>query len=148
MGDLRSFSKSISLRGDTLEKNVQKLMRKLALSVDTTVVMSTPVDTGRAAANWQLTFSEPAAGVLPVPSAKELSSRENITSASELLRSYAGQEIHIANNLPYIRRLNEGWSDQAPAGFVEACMAAGHAVVQKSAKRLLSDSNRGNDDGE
>jgi hypothetical protein len=30
----------------------------------------------------------------------------------------AGDTIYLTNNLPYIRRLEEGYSQQAPAGMV------------------------------
>lgn len=32
-------------------------------------------------------------------------------------------KLYITNNLPYISRLNRGWSKQAPARFVERCAA-------------------------
>ena len=30
--------------------------------------------------------------------------------------------IVISSNVPYMARLNRGWSAQAPAGFIEACV--------------------------
>lgn len=33
--------------------------------------------------------------------------------------------IYISNALPYIRRLNDGWSTQAPAGFIDAAVQVG-----------------------
>jgi hypothetical protein len=43
--------------------------------------------------------------------------------AQEVLSGYDGrQTIWILNGLPYIERLNEGHSQQAPAGFVETAI--------------------------
>jgi len=37
-------------------------------------------------------------------------------------KSKPGKKIFITNNLPYAKRLNEGWSTQAPANFVQAAI--------------------------
>lgn len=44
---------------------------------------------------------------------------------SVLAGSSPGQDIHLTNNLPYIKPLNEGSSHQAPAGFVEVAIENG-----------------------
>ena len=36
----------------------------------------------------------------------------------------AGDTVYISNNLEYIQALNEGHSQQAPAGFVEKAVQA------------------------
>lgn len=33
-----------------------------------------------------------------------------------------GPAIDVMNDAPYIMRLNDGWSQQAPAGFIEQCI--------------------------
>jgi hypothetical protein len=33
-----------------------------------------------------------------------------------------GGQIDVINDAPYIMRLNDGWSRQAPAGFIERCI--------------------------
>lgn len=33
-----------------------------------------------------------------------------------------GDQIDVLNDKPYIMRLNDGWSKQAQAGFIEACI--------------------------
>ena len=38
----------------------------------------------------------------------------------------------ITNNLPYIKRLNEGWSKQAPAHFIEQVIADMGGIVEAS----------------
>lgn len=49
----------------------------------------------------------------------ELTLRLDVTSLRE--------PIFIVNDLPYANRLNNGWSTQAPAGFVEQSIAQGVA---------------------
>jgi len=90
---------------------------KLVALIHQTLVLATPVDTGRARANWQVGL-----GVEP---ADELASEDpggqgTIAKAVSVLSTRKSEQtIHIANNVPYIQRLNEGWSAQAPAAFVE-----------------------------
>lgn len=138
MGDLREFAKQIRMRGEAVEKNSQRLVRTVALAVDTKVVLATPVDTGRARANWRAGTERPT-DILPEPSSKEAGAQEALDQARQAVAAYRGEgEIHISNNLPYIGALNDGHSSQAPAGFVETATAAGVAVV-RSAKSLAGD---------
>lgn len=133
MSDLKGFAHRIAVRAEGIEDAVSKVVRKVALLVDTGVVLGTPVDTGRARANWQVSVGRPAEGVLPAPPSPSVGQQAALKQAQTALASYAGGEgveIHITNNLPYIRRLNDGWSKQAPAGFVETAVAAGVAAVK------------------
>ncbi len=40
-----------------------------------------------------------------------------------LFKKFAGIDVFVQNNQPYIGRLNDGYSEKAPANFVEASMA-------------------------
>lgn len=46
-----------------------------------------------------------------------------------------GPHIDITNDAPYIMRLNDGWSKQAPAGFIEACIDETLAEMQVAISR-------------
>ena len=94
------------------------LCQKLALDIDRRLVLKTPVDTGRARANWLASVGQPSS---------EVSGREDPTgaaaisqAANEITRAQFFPVIYLNNNLPYIGALNAGSSQQAPAGFVEA----------------------------
>ncbi len=43
--------------------------------------------------------------------------------AEILAGKYRGGRLFLSNNVPYISRLNDGSSGQAPAGFVQAAIA-------------------------
>lgn len=54
-----------------------------------------------------------------------------------------GPQIDIINDAPYIMRLNDGWSKQAPAGFVERAIDEALAemeVIVHQPLRILLDS--------
>lgn len=145
--DLRQFAQHIRELSDRLENNTDALIRKVALAVDTAVVIATPVDEGRARSNWQVTVDAPAQGVIDAyePGSEGSTGGANaqaaIDQAEEAIKEYEGGKpssaIYISNNLPYIARLNDGWSAQAPAGFVEKGVAVGIRTAQQDSDMLL-----------
>jgi len=74
--------------------------------------MKTPVDTGRARGNWQLTIDDPA--VL-----EKYSDRPIEEGMATLKTLGIFQVVFITNNVPYIVYLEKGSSSQAPNGMVE-----------------------------
>lgn len=136
MGDLRSFSKTMKLIGANISTNADVLVRKVALAVDSTVVLATPVDTGQARSNWQVSLDQPEQATIPAydpgkgGSTAQSNTDKAIEQGKQVIGSYkGGVDICIANNLDYIDDLNNGKSTQAPAGFVEEAVLAGVAMV-------------------
>jgi hypothetical protein len=91
--------------------------RKVALAILQYVVLATPVDTGRARANWLVGING------PIRSANEnsfdKSGGSTITQGINKVNSVKEETIYISNNLPYIGRLNDGHSKQAPIAYVQ-----------------------------
>lgn len=132
LGDLDGILKKA---GQTIADNADRLTRRCALAVDAAVVLATPVDTGRARANWQVEIGGPASGVVE-PTDK--SGQTAISAGTKVIQDYkGGNSINITNNLPYIERLNEGWSKQAPAGFVEQAVNVGTAAIAAESANLV-----------
>jgi len=125
---LSEFSRRIIIIARRAEQGADELVRKVALAADQAVVMGTPVDTGRARSNWIVSLGVPATGTIDAYAPGEARSTEAANTQAALdqgeavISRYTGGEgtsIHITNNLPYIQRLNDGYSAQAPANFVE-----------------------------
>jgi hypothetical protein len=115
--------------------NTDQVVRRAALAAATAVIVATPVDTGRARANWQVGLDAP---VLTLRETAGPSPAAPIAAAQAQIERYRGsahREIWLTNNLPYIQKLNEGWSAQAPAGYVEQAIAM--AVRSVKGARLL-----------
>lgn len=53
------------------------------------------------------------------------------------IRVKAGDTLYLANSTPYIKRLNEGWSKQAPARFVEMTVEGVENDVNKYAEQAI-----------
>jgi hypothetical protein len=111
---------------DELPKELTKVHRASSLDLLKRLIRTTPVDTGRARANWQTNNSAPPTGDIvtsgtqgsPTPAGVPLA-RETSTIMSIKAPSIS----YLSNNLPYIAELNDGSSTQAPKGFVEIAVA-------------------------
>lgn len=124
MPSLSQFARRIRGLGARVERNSGVIVREIAGTINQTIVFATPVDTGRARANWQVGVgSSPQAELQeddPGGGSTVARNQGAIASARE------GDIIYISNNVRYITRLNQGSSAQAPAGFVEQAVAAGN----------------------
>lgn len=119
--------------------NLEIAMRAVALVVDSELVRTTPVDTGRARSNWIPTLNAPAA-YTNVAENKEKKPKNYVpprrdTAETVTANFKVSDKIYITNNLPYIQRLNDGWSTQAPAGFVEKAIDKGKRAIKRALKK-------------
>lgn len=116
MSDMRIFAKEMAALGATIQSNVVKLQKEVAEHVVEFVATSTPIDTGQASGNWITNVGAPSTSMNIGPSSPGVSIGQVKTA---LMALRMGQDVHITNNLPYIVKLNQGYSQQAPASFVE-----------------------------
>jgi hypothetical protein len=142
---LLQIAKRLRLSAKYVTKNSDNLVKEVTMRVVTTLVAATPVDTGRARANWQTSLSFPKHEILywpppEAPSSPEEGAQRAIDEAQMIVDAFSGgrRSIRIVNNCPYIRPLNTGTSTQAPAGFIEAAFAMGVATIQER-KPLLAE---------
>lgn len=94
----------------------------VALRVFNNLVLTTPVDTGRARANWLPTVGAPAN--YTVEATNPLGAVNLALSIFNANTVPNFPTLYIANNLDYIESLNNGSSKQAPANFVELALSA------------------------
>jgi hypothetical protein len=116
------YSKELSIAAE-LTSDVSKEIRKLGILVDQAVVAATPFDTGRAKANWLMSINSPQTGTFD--SGFDASGSYSLNLAQSVLADYPANELPdlwIVNNLPYIQRLNEGWSQQAGSKYIETAI--------------------------
>lgn len=132
--NLNQFGDKIKRVAVDVPKNANEIVRKVALAADQTIVMATPVDTGRARANWQAGIGAAPAGTVEYSGGGSGAAGYAIGAAQNVVTTYKGQPggIWLANNLPYIQRLNEGWSAQAPAKFVEQAIDMAVTAIRDS----------------
>ena len=140
---LFDLAKSLEKRAAELPTKVSGVAVSAALAIIDDLSKVTPVDTSQAVSNWQVSLGSKTSSKLPphLPgergSTKSPSSKQTREKARIVLQSKRpGVTIFISNVLPYIRRLNDGYSKQAPAGFVERSRLIGKKTIKKSKIRF------------
>lgn len=118
------MSVSFSLKGiaDELIGEVAEIKQKVGVQLDKRLTRVTPVDTGNARANWLFVAANN--GQYDTSYSVRSSRPANRSSESLTIRELKTKDLLIANNTPYIERLNNGWSKQAPKKFVEIAIMA------------------------
>ena len=104
--------------GNYMSDQLEKLLRVTVLEADSRLKQQSPVDTGRFRFSWQI--GENAANGTP---ASEGSYGSGITppkgSNYQPGQEKLGNYYSVHNNLPYAEPLAQGYSKQAPAGWVD-----------------------------
>lgn len=104
-------------------ENRNVALRKAAIATGSSLVMNTPVDTGRARGNWQTSIDNPILSEIDrLDQSGQQTNQEVISEAGKFNSS--NKSINITNNLPYINKLNSGHSPQAAAGYIERIVEA------------------------
>jgi hypothetical protein len=111
-----------------LDEVVESTVIRLTLQLTAALVENTPVDIGWARAGWVPSIGQAYEGGRdlspdPVKVTQALVQQQQ-GEAKVLGYRLADGPAWVSNNVAYINRLNEGWSKQAPAGFVQSTIAA------------------------
>ena len=101
--------------GAYAHEQTEKLLRAAVLETDGMLKQASPVDTGRFRMSWQV--GENSASSTPAPEG-------SYPSAPSIMRVGYQQErlgnlYSVHNNLPYAEPLANGYSTQAPAGWID-----------------------------
>jgi hypothetical protein len=121
----------MGLRAEQVERNAAKAVKRAAVAADTYAVLATPVDTGRARANWITSIGAPKTETTdevdkeggPTISAHQRTiNRWNIGAGT----------IYITNSLPYIIPLDEGSSKKRPEGMSKGAIQAAQEQLKNA----------------
>jgi hypothetical protein len=106
--------------GRELRADISRTLRDVMLLAADNVTNATPVDTTNAANNWILSTGSPYTGV---DGSRLAPSHTAQDAGIKALQGYdVGRDgkIYLRNNVLYLQFLDQGHSQQAPAGFVAA----------------------------
>ena len=129
--ELAQFNREIDAFARKIPDRATVLQKKVALEALQRLVSKTPVDTGRARGNWQVTIGDPATGQLEV---LDINGAETITQGLAAIADLpAYQVVWISNNVDYIESLEHGHSKQAPQGMLAVTVEELRAMFSEAA---------------
>lgn len=140
----RELGERLRVRAAEIKTGVERTVRKAALRADQVAVTTTPVDTGRAKGNWVPTVGAPYFGP---ERPEDKSGQAVLDECQRVVATYRSPDsdtlgsIFLTNGVPYIVRLDNGWSKKAPRGMSRFAIQAAREVVRRT-KIFLSDGGR------
>lgn len=133
---------------------IKEVRKAYAFALYSSIVKKTPVDTGRARGNWNVSVGSPDDSVddsanytHSYQKRKKKNDKENkVTHKPPLRLKYKNQDsipepngdesIFISNNLPYITTLEYGSSKQAPNGMVGVTLANNENIFNAAVRAV------------
>lgn len=111
--------------------------KQVAWAMADRLITDTPVDTSRAESNWQIGLGSPVPNEIPPHFPGEHGSTDAQSQAEarnlaqqRIVQSKPGEPLYLSNATPYIVKLDQGSSMQAPAGFTHTALAIGRRLAQ------------------
>lgn len=144
---------SLDLTEYAKKKNVEikKVRKAYAFALYSSIVKKTPVDTGRARGNWNISVGKEDTSVDDPSSYPKSSGKYKNKSSPPPARlkhkdpssfpdPKEDESIFISNNLPYITSLEYGSSKQAPAGMVGVTLANNENIFNAAVRSVEGES--------
>tara|TARA_A100000171_G_C2140369_1_gene154930 strand:- start:2237 stop:2689 length:453 start_codon:yes stop_codon:yes gene_type:complete len=145
---IKRFEREFKIAIDKSIKASEKAVRATAINIFGDIIRKTPVGNpalwkstpppgysgGQLRGNWQTTLNAPARSAIDRKQKSTDGGASNDVVSKT--RNYSiDSSIFLSNNLPYAERVNNGWSSQAPAKFVEASTLRFNDVLEKIARK-------------
>ena len=112
----------------------EMVVRSAALELGGQMVDRSPVDTGRFKNAW---VTSTGVADKSQPEGADKSGARALAALNEKVAGWKpGQTIWILNNLPYAKRLEYGWSQQAPGGMVRLAVQSYSQAIKKAADQV------------
>ena len=128
-----SFKRELDLAISQVKEITTQDWRRAVNEAFLSVILKTPVDSGAAVNSWFSNLGNNNGGEgerAPNTSGSDSISAMQVTvSKAEL-----GGQVLLYNNLPYIERLEDGYSLQAPVGMVKGVVADWPQIVARNTR--------------
>lgn len=119
-----------------LRQTVERFVAVISSNVTANLIEDTPRDTGWAAANWVPNLGSATDSPVGSPQAVSAAGAAQQQGLAKVVGyRLPDGDVFISNNVPYIQKLNDGHSAQAPAGFVQAGIARALSALAVEARK-------------
>jgi hypothetical protein len=119
---------------ENLSKFPEKVVRGTLIDLAQKVIIRSPVDTGRFRNNWNCSIDTPNSAITTSTDAS--GSKAKAQAVNTIKSLDMGSTFYMTNNLPYAKRLEFGWSAQAPNGMARITVAEFQSAINKAAAKL------------
>ena len=124
-----SFESDMKKIQKRFEKRLHNATVATLLNVTTQVIKGTPVDTGRAKANWQATINTSANGTVESTDTSA-SGGKTLKTAVPVIKQSIGQVYHLTNNVRYIGVLE--FSSKTKKGWVRKAVKQFNKILDRN----------------
>ena len=128
-----SFGKQLRKARLEIISETDDMRKAITIELFNSVILDTPVDTGRARGNWQCSGGSPMLN--SVEREDPTGSQATSEVVSKVESSFGDGSMFLSNNLPYIQRLEFGHSKQAPAGMVRKNIARIEQIIREKTSK-------------
>lgn len=145
---MSDFALDIKKFAESFDEGAEVAVKGVAISLWSAIIKTTPVDEGRARANWFSTGQMPSTKLTQQEDTSKdgNDTASNAAVAVDKLKDWS--VITLTNNLPYINVLEfggyndgpkttGGYSKQAPQGMVRANIKRFNVLLEAEAKKAL-----------
>ena len=130
-----SFAKDLDKATLNLKGYTEITVRGILFDLTRLIIKASPVDTGRFRGNWQASFGSPKGGKLQRKDKSKDGANTADLADKVIANIEMGQTFYLTNNLPYARRLEYGYSKQAPSGMLRINLMAVQSMLAKANKK-------------
>ncbi|MBD5801052.1 hypothetical protein AZOA_04540 [Azoarcus sp. Aa7] len=122
---MKSFSQQLSSAVVRINQQTEQAVRKVIFECFRSVILKSPVKTGRFRANWKPGIGSIPEGVINEldPSGGKTIQKVLIETEDAMALVMDGRPLYIVNHVPYGLALEFGSSKQAPSGMVRTTLA-------------------------
>ena len=111
-----SFASQLKTARKQIIKEVDETRQATTIELFSSVILDTPIDTGRARGNWQVSMNAPIKSEIDRLDTSGNKAVQDVIDT--VMKSFFDGTIYLTNNLPYIEALEFGSSNQMPEGMV------------------------------
>lgn len=127
-----SFSAQLGQFSAKTQEKMDAIFQDIVIEIGESVIMLSPVDTGRFKGNWQLTIDTTSNQSLINYDKQGFATLERLVNVANTLE--IGQKAFIVNNLRYAIPLEYGHSQQAPGGMVRVTLSRFQQIVNDAVR--------------
>lgn len=132
MTNVLQFNAAIEQWQLRTSETINRVLQRAAIAIVTSVVDKTPRDTGFAASQWYTFVTGPSSAPGGSIGAPAVEGDPVAQALSVIANLKIGGRMFCVNSVPYIIRLEYGWSQQASGGMVRITATALPQIVAQA----------------